>query len=114
VTENYIERTDSLSDASTQDFSWQSQFLTRPQGDSGSVYHPSRNNWGPLVVPDNDLFVLGDNRDNSLDSRYWGFVPDTLVKGQPFVIYYSYAPDTVNRFAWLTRVRWDRVGDRIR
>ncbi len=114
ITESYIERTDSLSDASTQDFSWQSQFLTRPAGDSGMAYHPSRNNWGPLVVPGNDLFVLGDNRDNSLDSRYWGFVPDTLVKGQPFVIYYSYAPDTVNRFAWLTRVRWGRVGDRIR
>jgi signal peptidase I len=57
---------------------------------------------------------LGDNRDNSLDSRYWGFVPDSLVKGKPFVIYYSYAPDTMNSFAWLTHIRWTRLGERIR
>ena len=56
-------------------------------------YHPSRNNWGPLVVPDKNYFVLGDNRDNSLDSRYWGFVADSLVRGQPMVVYYSYDPD---------------------
>ena len=38
---------------------------------------------------------LGDNRDNSLDSRYWGFVADSLIKGRPFVIYYSYSPDSL-------------------
>ena len=54
--------------------------------------------------------MLGDNRDNSLDSRYWGFVPDSLVRGRPMIVYYSYAPDTNAAFAWITRVRWQRLG----
>jgi signal peptidase I len=57
---------------------------------------------------------LGDNRDNSSDSRYWGFVADSLVKGRPFVIYYSYAPDSSQGMAWLTRIRWNRLGERVR
>jgi signal peptidase I len=76
--------------------------------------HPSRNNWGPLVVPSSSYFVLGDNRDNSLDSRYWGFVPDSLLRGRPLVVYYSYAPDSAQRFAWLSAVRWSRLGERVR
>jgi len=76
-------------------------------------YHPSRNNWGPLVVPDKSYFVLGDNRDNSLDSRYWGFVADSLVRGQPMVVYYSYDPDGAVKLDWLTRVRWKRFGEMI-
>ena len=67
-----------------------------------------------MVVPQEQYFVLGDNRDNSLDSRYWGFVADSLVKGKPFVIYYSYSPDTVDSFAWLTHIRWQRLGERIK
>jgi signal peptidase I len=107
-----VERTDSLSDPSAQDFGWQNLYVVASARADGP-YHPSRNNWGPLVVEAKSYFVLGDNRDNSLDSRYWGFVPDTLVKGKPIVIYYSYAPDTVKRFSWLTRVRWNRVGDLV-
>ncbi len=76
--------------------------------------HPSRNNWGPLVVPAASYFVLGDNRDNSLDSRYWGFVPDSLLRGRPVLVYYSYAPDSSQRFAWLTAIRWSRLGARVR
>lgn len=49
-----------------------------------------------LIVPENCYFVLGDNRDNSDDSRYWGFVPRENVEGRPFVIYWSMArPDTM-------------------
>jgi signal peptidase I len=114
VTEKYVERADLDYDSAEEDFAWQREYLVRPSDVPRSPYHPSRNNWGPLVVPSKSYFVLGDNRDNSLDSRYWGFVADSLVKGQPFVIYYSYAPDTVNRFAWLTHIRWNRLGERIK
>jgi signal peptidase I len=67
-----------------------------------------------LIVPSKSYFVLGDNRDNSLDSRYWGFVPDTLVRGRPILVYYSYSPDSAQNLAWLTRVRWQRLGERVR
>jgi signal peptidase I len=49
-----------------------------------------RDNFGPIVVPPESLFVLGDNRDDSLDSRSWGYVPVSYVKGRPWVIYFSY------------------------
>ncbi|HET9010772.1 MAG TPA: signal peptidase I, partial [Gemmatimonadaceae bacterium] len=87
-------------------------FLVRT-ADAAVGYHPSRNNWGPLVVPQEQYFVLGDNRDNSLDSRYWGFVPDSLLRGRPEVVYFSFAPDSAVDLAWLTHVRWTRLGERV-
>ncbi len=111
--ERYIEHTEPDLDPAPEDFRWQREYLVRTAA-AATSYHPSRNNWGPLVVPKGNYFVLGDNRDNSLDSRYWGFVPDSLVKGRPFVIYYSYSPDSVDTFAWLTHVRWTRLGERIK
>jgi signal peptidase I len=66
-----------------------------------------------LVVPQSQYFVLGDNRDNSLDSRYWGFVPDSLLRGRPEVVYFSFSPDSSEDLAWLTHVRWTRLGSRI-
>jgi signal peptidase I len=114
VQERYVEHTEPDIDPSPEDFSWQRDYVIR-SGPNAAGYHPSRNNWGPLVVPKGNYFVLGDNRDNSLDSRYWGFVADSLVKGRPFVIYYSYAPDSTDHsFAWLTHIRWTRLGERIK
>ena len=109
VDEDYVVRSPGEADQSDDDFRWQTAYLIG----SASIenYRPSRNNWGPLVVPPHDYFVLGDNRDNSSDSRYWGFVADSLVRGQPLVVYYSYAPDTGRRLDWLTRVRWKRFGE---
>ena len=111
VHEDYIQRTPADPDQSDDDFRWLNAYLVG--GASIENYHPSRNNWGPLIVPPHDYFVLGDNRDNSSDSRYWGFVADSLVRGQPIVVYYSYAPDTGDRLDWLTRLRWKRFGEII-
>ena len=111
LNEPYVVHTEPDIDPAPEDFRWQRGYLVQT-ANATVGYHPSRNNWGPLVVPVGNYFVLGDNRDNSLDSRYWGFVADSLVKGRPFVIYYSYAPDSVD-FAWLTRIRWQRVGERV-
>jgi signal peptidase I len=113
VSERYVEHTEPDIDPAPEDFRWQRDYLVRTAAAVGG-YHPSRNNWGPLVVPKGNYFALGDNRDNSLDSRYWGFVPDSMLKGRPIVVYYSYAPDTVDTFAWLTHIRWTRLGERIR
>lgn len=109
VSENYVQRSPAEADQMDDDFRWQKAYLVG--GAAVANYNPSRNNWGPLVVPPHDYFVLGDNRDNSSDSRYWGFVADSLVRGQPIVVYYSYAPDTGDRLDWLTHLRWKRFGE---
>lgn len=109
--ESYAVRGGAGHDPAGDEFGWQRAFVA--PGVDLRRYHPSRNSWGPLVVPDSHYFMLGDNRDNSLDSRYWGFVPDSLVRGSPIFVYYSYAPDSGSTFDWLTRVRWKRLFERI-
>ena len=99
-------------DGMAAEFAWQRAHLA-PGADTRH-YHPSRDTWGPLVVPPRHFFVLGDNRDNSLDSRYWGFVPDTLVRGSPMFVYFSMAPDSLHDLPWTDRVRWARLGAMIR
>lgn len=87
------------------DFGWQASHLVQRITD----YRPTRDNWGPLIVPGGNYFVLGDNRENSLDSRYWGFVPDSLIRGQPLVVYYSFNSERAPT-GFLSRVRWRRMG----
>jgi len=65
-----------------------------------------RDNFGPVTVPSDQVFVMGDNRDRSYDSRFWGFVPLDDVRGKAFVIYWSW--DGEDRW-----VRWERIGDLI-
>ncbi|HJQ18896.1 MAG TPA: signal peptidase I [Gemmatimonadaceae bacterium] len=113
LTERYVEHVAPEIDPVEERFRWQRDYIVR-SANATVGYYPSRNNWGPLVVPQKNYFVLGDNRDNSSDSRYWGFVADSLVKGSPFVIYYSYAPDSSQSLAWLTRIRWHRLGERVK
>jgi signal peptidase I len=66
-----------------------------------------RDNYGPATVPSGHLFVLGDNRDRSHDSRFWGFVPEAEVEGKAIVVYWSW--DSQDRW-----VRWERLGGLIR
>jgi signal peptidase I len=112
-TERYVVHTEPNTDPVQEDFRWQRPYLVKT-AEASVGYHPSRNNWGPLIVPERSYFVLGDNRDNSYDSRYWGFVPDSLVKGRPMVVYYSYERDAIHRLPWLTNIRWARLGEAIR
>jgi len=62
-----------------------------------------RDNLGPVRVPANSFFVMGDNRDNSYDSRFWGFVPQADVVGRAFIKYWSW-----DQSRWLPR--WQRIG----
>ena len=93
--------------------------------------YSNRDNFGPFEVPKGQYFVMGDNRDNSLDSRVWGFLERKCIKGKPVLLYFSWAPDPLApkwsspyitslfkiffynlvHFPW--RVRWDRIGTHI-
>jgi len=111
--EPYALHTAVADDPADGEFQWQVPYIVHSAASDEVATHPSRNNWGPLVVPQQRYFVLGDNRDNSNDSRYWGFVPALLIEGRPIFVYYSYAPDSAGQEPLLERVRWHRIGERV-
>lgn len=78
-------------------------------GGDPSGYAPDVNDWGPVVVPGDSLLFLGDNRDESYDGRYYGFVPRANVLGHPFVVYFSFDDASWRPLPFVTAVRWNRL-----
>jgi signal peptidase I len=104
-----------------------------PASEEGSEVTPSdvREAFGPVTVPPDQYFVMGDNRDNSQDSRYWGFLPRDFIKGRALVIYWSFdtdsatvtqagdgpndRPNPLSMFtSFFTNTRWGRIGHQIK
>lgn len=104
-------------------------FLEASHGASEVTSFDVRERYGPVTVPPDQYFVMGDNRDNSQDSRYWGYLPRHYIKGKALMIYWSYEADgedyadeslggTAKRLFsvvthFFTRTRWERLFHQI-
>lgn len=118
LVEDYLENhTKESLDVRHLDMDWQKEHIvyadTTQPDIRQSTYRPSRDNWGPLYVPGHKFFVLGDNRDDSEDSRYWGFVSRDSMEGKAWLIYYSVEPGYEDFRSWVRSIRWERVARRI-
>ncbi len=108
VDEPYAKASRRFGDVPSSHFAWQRDYLVNRR--RRRPYRPTRDNWGPIAVPEDHYFVLGDNRSNSEDSRYWGFVPRESIKGRPMIVYYSYDRHLpAAHMPWLTEIRWGRL-----
>ena len=111
VDEPYVIHSDA-SDEMHPWMEWQREFVA-PGMDARS-YAPTRDTWGPLVIPEDRYFMLGDNRERSLDSRYWGLLEGWRLEGRAVFTYYSYNKDSYRPFPALREVRWGRIARAIR
>jgi signal peptidase I len=77
---------------------------------------PQLDNWGPLLVPAGNYFMMGDNRHESKDSRYWSVVPRANVRGRPMFVYYSFVGggESDRPLPAITDIRWRRIGHWIK
>jgi signal peptidase I len=107
-------------------FDWQHSIELKGTRFGAPPAQPTHDNWGPLLIPHDRYFMMGDNRYCSKDSRYWGLVPKNNIRGRPLFIYYSYVPgpgdDTGpcsgqisdRPVPFITNIRWSRIGHWVR
>jgi len=97
-------------------FDWQKKVGLKASRFGAAPAQPMLDTWGPFVVPPGHYFMMGDNRYNSKDSRYWGFVPRANVRGRPMFVYYSYVPSSESdrALSFITDIRWSRLGHWIK
>ena len=89
------------------------QYLQPPPPAGSPPTDDLRETYGPVTVPPGQYFVMGDNRDNSEDSRYWGFLPESYVKGQALFIYFSFE-ESASVANVIGGTRWSRLLNRVR
>jgi signal peptidase I len=111
VEEAYARHIDNRGDAIHPGMAWQAGHLVA--GNPHGRYAPSRDSWGPLTVDPGQYFVLGDNRDNSEDSRYWGFVSREEISGKPWMVYFSLKAGAEGP-GLFRRIRWGRIAHPVR
>ena len=96
-------------------FAWEHEVEVKGSRFGEPPARPTLHNWGPVVVKPEHFFMMGDNRDNSVDSRYYGLVPRGNMRGRPTFVYYSFDMDAgVDYFRAFTEIRWSRLGTWIK
>ena len=114
-------------DSAEPDFAWEHSIEIKGSRFGEPPAKPSHDNWGPLLIPKDRYFMMGDNRYCSKDGRYWGLVPRENLRGRPMFVYYSYRtsqvadestdcnPDISDRvLPFITDIRWGRLGHWIK